>query len=236
MPDERQIDTKAKEIMGLLGDADDAAEDAQQEQSAAPYEGDETESPEAQADGGDTETEDEPGKKDSKESPSEPAIDPPVSWKAEEKERFKTLPRATQKYLAERERERDTFVSRTQQEAAEHRKAVDAERSARLQDRQAHAQQLGTVITMNVMSNPAVKEVLALSGTSTTFWSVRAGTSSCRRTATGISRPRPARAPSCADCRRRRPRSITRRRSRIPAVMQRCGTGRKRRATRSARA
>ncbi len=48
-----------------------------------------------------------------------PPIEPPRSWKAEEKERFKSLPRDTQAYLVERETERDRAIRQSQNEAAE---------------------------------------------------------------------------------------------------------------------
>lgn len=51
----------------------------------------------------------------------EPAIDPPHSWKAEEKERWASLPRETQAYLSEREAERERFVNSKAQEAAQAR-------------------------------------------------------------------------------------------------------------------
>lgn len=62
-------------------------------------------------------------------APAEPdPIEPPRSWTKEEKERFRALPRETQEYLAERETERDRNFRRSQNEAAEQRKAIDAER------------------------------------------------------------------------------------------------------------
>ena len=45
------------------------------------------------------------------ETPQTESIKPPVSWSNEEKERFKTLPLETQKYIAQRESERDSFVT-----------------------------------------------------------------------------------------------------------------------------
>lgn len=65
-----------------------------------------------------------------------PPIKPPVSWSREEKERFQSLPRETQEYLAEREGEREKSLTRSQQDAAEQRKALDAERQRVEQSRQ----------------------------------------------------------------------------------------------------
>lgn len=57
-----------------------------------------------------------------------PPIEPPRSWTKEAKERWQTLPRETQEYLASREQERDREVRRSQNEAAEKSKAIEAER------------------------------------------------------------------------------------------------------------
>ncbi len=66
---------------------------------------------------------------ESAEPPAEPApIEPPRSWTKEARERFASLPRETQEYLAEREQERDRELRRGQNEAAEQRKALEAER------------------------------------------------------------------------------------------------------------
>jgi hypothetical protein len=57
-----------------------------------------------------------------------PLIEPPRSWTQAEKERFQSLPRETQEYLHTREQERDREIRRSQNEAAEIRKAAEAER------------------------------------------------------------------------------------------------------------
>src|SRR5271166_1728543 len=64
------------------------------------------------------------------EAAQEPPIEPPRSWKADEKERFKSLPRETQAYLAERETERDRALNRSQNEAAEKLKGLTAKEQA----------------------------------------------------------------------------------------------------------
>jgi type II secretory pathway pseudopilin PulG len=61
--------------------------------------------------------------------PEAPPIDPPRSWTKEAKERWQSLPRETQEYLAQREQEREREFRRSQNEAAEARKAIEAERS-----------------------------------------------------------------------------------------------------------
>ena len=68
--------------------------------------------------------------------PEAPPIEPPRSWKAEEKERFKSLPRDTQAYIAEREQERDRALSRSQNETAEKLKGLTAKEQAVEQARQ----------------------------------------------------------------------------------------------------
>jgi hypothetical protein len=57
-----------------------------------------------------------------------PPIEPPRSWTKDDKELFSSLPRATQERIAERERLREGDFLRRQNEAAELRKAMDAER------------------------------------------------------------------------------------------------------------
>lgn len=58
-----------------------------------------------------------------------PAIEPPRSWTQAEKERFQSLPRETQEYLHTREQEREREFRRGQNELAEQRKAIEAQRS-----------------------------------------------------------------------------------------------------------
>jgi hypothetical protein len=54
-----------------------------------------------------------------------PPIDAPVSWTAEEKERFAGLPRETQEFIAKRETERERFVQSKAQEAARAKSEVE---------------------------------------------------------------------------------------------------------------
>jgi hypothetical protein len=67
---------------------------------------------------------------------AETPIDPPHSWTKAEKERFASLPRETQAYLAERESARDADLNRRQSEAAEKSKALEAKEHAAEQARQ----------------------------------------------------------------------------------------------------
>jgi len=75
-----------------------------------------------------------------------PPIEPPRSWSNEEKERFASLPRETQEYLTQRETERDTALRRGQNETAEQRKAIEAERQQLEQARQQYEQALPTLL------------------------------------------------------------------------------------------
>jgi len=76
----------------------------------------------------------------------QPPIEPPRSWTAEDKEIFRTLPRATQENLAARDRARQTEFRRSQNEAAELRKAMDVERSEVTQARARYEQALPALL------------------------------------------------------------------------------------------
>lgn len=88
-------------------------------------------------------------------------IDPPGSWTREAKERWQALPRETQEYLVERERQREREFTKGQQEAAEARKAIEAERAkveqARLQYETALPQLLQTLQAQYAGAFPDVK-------------------------------------------------------------------------------
>jgi hypothetical protein len=73
-------------------------------------------------------------------------IEPPRSWTKEARERFASLPRETQEYLAQREQDRDREVRRSQNEAAVERKALEAERARAEQARVQYEQALPTVL------------------------------------------------------------------------------------------
>ena len=65
-----------------------------------------------------------------------PPIEPPRSWTKEAKDRWQSLPRETQEYLAEREQDRDRAVRQSQNEAAELKKGLTAKEQAVEQARQ----------------------------------------------------------------------------------------------------
>lgn len=61
-------------------------------------------------------------------TPEGEPIEAPKSWSKEWKEEFATYPRSVQEKIAQREQERDTATRRGQNEVAEQRKALEAER------------------------------------------------------------------------------------------------------------
>jgi hypothetical protein len=68
--------------------------------------------------------------------PETASIEPPRSWTKEAKERWQSLPRETQEYLATREQERERELRRGQNEAAEKLKGLTAKEQAVEQARQ----------------------------------------------------------------------------------------------------
>jgi hypothetical protein len=84
----------------------------------------------------DTGAETPPGETQEIDPAQQPPIEPPRSWTKEDKELFAGLPRETQERLAERERSRDTDISRRQNEAAEKLKGLSAKEQAVEQARQ----------------------------------------------------------------------------------------------------
>jgi hypothetical protein len=96
-----------------------AAPELQQE--SEPVEaGDDAAPPHAEATGETQETDPAPA----------PTIEPPRSWSAEARERWSRLDPETQSYLLERDRTDSAAVRKAQNEAAEARKAVEAERTS----------------------------------------------------------------------------------------------------------
>lgn len=88
-----------------------------------------------------------PGEAPEAADPAEkPTIEPPRSWTKEAKERWSALPPETQEYLAAREQERDREVRRSQNEAADLRKAADAEREQLAKARQDYEAKLPAIV------------------------------------------------------------------------------------------
>jgi hypothetical protein len=112
---------------------------------------------------GETTASDEPSAQQA--SPAEPAlIEPPRSWTKEARERFASLPRETQEYLAQREQDRDRELRRSQNEAAEQRKVLEAERQkaeqVRGQYEAALPDVLGTLQREQASAFPDVKSII----------------------------------------------------------------------------
>jgi hypothetical protein len=112
-----------------------AVNEAAREKMAAPAEAAPDESKAEDADDA-APPEEAPGETQEADPAEQPPIEPPRSWTKEAKERWQSLPRETQEYLAEREQERDREVRRSQNEAAEKTKALTAKEQAVEQARQ----------------------------------------------------------------------------------------------------
>lgn len=108
---------------------EEAAEGAQESAAEAPPEEQPAAAEEGEAEATETEegTEAEQEESEEGDEPEQPAIEPPPSWNAEDREVFAHLPRDAQEVLVRREAERDRALNRTQQQLAEERKRVVAE-------------------------------------------------------------------------------------------------------------
>lgn len=68
-----------------------------------------------------------------------PAIEPPVSWNAEAKEEFAKLPLSQQKFISDRERERDDFIATHGRKTAEETQRLTAKQTQLETERAQHA-------------------------------------------------------------------------------------------------
>ena len=75
-----------------------------------------------------------------------PTIEPPRSWSKEARERWNTLDPETQEYLAERDRQDSQAIRTAQQQAAEERKAFEAQRLQAEQVRQQYENALPVLL------------------------------------------------------------------------------------------
>jgi hypothetical protein len=75
-----------------------------------------------------------------------PPIEPPRSWTKEAKDRWQSLPRETQEYIAGREQEREREIRRSQNEAAEKLKGMSAREQQLEQARQQYEQALPALL------------------------------------------------------------------------------------------
>lgn len=137
---ETTIEQDVDYITGQLGDDGAAPEESEvaETEDAAPED--------TQPSGDESETE--PAAED-----GQPPIEAPLSWSTEAKETFKALPREAQQVIADRERARDVEVRRSQNEAAEIRKAVETER-------QQYAAQLQNVMALTANFDPVIAQGL----------------------------------------------------------------------------
>ncbi len=140
-------DTPAGETPAPVYDANDTSEISLEDArkiilaDEPPAEADEPAEPQLSKD--DSAPETDPAEEPKEAEPAEePPIDPPRSWTQAEKERFQSLPRETQEYLHTREQEREREFRRSQNEIADQRKAVEAERQKAEQVRQQYEAQL----------------------------------------------------------------------------------------------
>lgn len=102
--------------------ATDRGEEAHEIQEAG-SEASDAEGAEGQTEG---EAEEQEGEQGEAEAELQP-LEAPKFWDADQKQRFAELPRDIQEYILKKEDERNVFTSRQAQEAAEKRKAADAE-------------------------------------------------------------------------------------------------------------
>lgn len=154
--------TRAESVLAKLGD-DTGAPAPSAEPTAAPETPESSGAPEAPEA---APVEGQPSGKDAptpEPAPQEPPIEAPASWSKEKKEVFRSLPRAAQEIVAERERERDVELRRGQNEAADHRrqaedarKAAEAERAQIAQNQQRYAQALATLTQQIETVDPVI--------------------------------------------------------------------------------
>jgi hypothetical protein len=87
-----------------------------------------------------------PGEDEAVDPAEKPPIERPKSWAKELDEEWSSYPREAQERIAKREQERDTATRRSQNEAAEERKAAKAEREQAEQARKAYEAKLPTLM------------------------------------------------------------------------------------------
>lgn len=137
-PEQEQSEASITERFGSL--LTDVPDDKEAPAAAAPEESEPVET------GDDAAPEEASGEPEQEAEPETPAIEPPLSWKADKKELFKQLPPELQAAIAERESEREKFVKRQSNEAVEAKKAAEAERTAIQQERQTALSTLQSII------------------------------------------------------------------------------------------
>lgn len=124
-------DNEVTKLAGLLSQADAGDDDDDVRNSDA-----------SNPDANDDAPERASGEDKDKLEPSSTAIEPPSSWDAEAKAKFKSLPAELQEFISAREVERDKGISTRLQEIAESRKRIDAQAEQVVQIRNAYEQRL----------------------------------------------------------------------------------------------
>jgi hypothetical protein len=99
------------------------------------------------------------GETEGESEPQEAAlIEPPLSWSAEEKDRFAQLPPEIQQTISNREKERDSEVRRRQNEVAERLRALEPEQQA-MQRARAQYEQALPILLQTIQSNPEFADI-----------------------------------------------------------------------------
>jgi hypothetical protein len=94
------------------------------------------------------------------EQPEKPAaIEPPVSWNAEEKQAFSQLPPALQQAVVRRESQREAALTQRSQEAAEWSRTAGAEREAAVAQRQEYLAGLQKMLVLAAPEAAAFDQV-----------------------------------------------------------------------------
>ena len=128
-----------KKLPPRPGEAQGANDNATAQNQSQPHEGDDA----SRSDKAITGDSDRQGD----DTADKPSVAPPASWSNEDKAYWNTLPPSLQKSLAERERQRDLNIRRSQDEVASQRKAIEADRAAATQERQRYAERVNELST-----------------------------------------------------------------------------------------
>lgn len=91
--------------------------------------------------------------------PQPAAIEPPTSWPADAKRAFAQLPPELQQTVAQRESEREATLTRRSQEAAESRRAFEAEQQAAAAQRSDYLRSLEQVMALAMPEAQALQNV-----------------------------------------------------------------------------
>jgi hypothetical protein len=124
----------------------EAAAGGQDDKGGAEAEAPPEEDPESDEDEGDGPGDDQVTEEDERDGDPEAVIAAPKSWPAEMREQFAQLPPDLQRVIADRETERDAAFNRQVNEAAEKRRAAEAELQAASTERRQYLAGLSAVI------------------------------------------------------------------------------------------